>query len=780
MENFSLPDFHGQPHSLDEYQGKLVVVAFLGVDCPLAKNYALRLRDLAAEFESQGVAFVGIDSNVQDSLTEIATYALVHGVTFPVLKDNNNVIADRLGAERTPEVFLLDRARVIRYWGRIDDQYGFKTGAGYVKPKLTERNLADAISEVLAGNQVTRPVVKAAGCFIGRVSKKPPHGDVTYTNQIARILQNRCVECHRTDEVAPFSLTSYEEVAAWAETIREVVQQGRMPPWFADPRYGHFKNDARLNDQEKQQICDWVENGCPQGDPADLPDPRKFATGWLMGEPDQVIYMRNRPFTVPAEGLVAYQYYTVDPGWTTDKWIQAVEVRPGNRSVVHHIRVDVVAENLSEGFTRDIGSYVPGSIPNQWPAGSAVYVPAHSKLSFELHYTPNGVEQDDRSMVGVRFADPASVKRLVNSRVVDNITFRIPPNDPNYEVKSEYLFQRDANLLFLWPHMHLRGKSFQFEAAYPDGRREVLLDIPNYDFNWQLRYVYDEPKLMPRGTRLHCTAHFDNSAENLSNPDPTRAVTASEQTWDEMMQGNFSAIYPGEDPACVALVALSRAAPANAEDALDLAATVNRLLELGARADKDSALERGKLYRRLKATYPFDRRIDYAWALTLVNQGRYKDAIAELTQYLYLGGELGAHSVKIWTQLLQKDYADALAEARALVDRFPTKPPVELLDEYRDAARILGILFAYLELVQPDTLTAQRAADQEYVSARLVPAYADDYTAGRRSVSSRWEATKTDGAGEPVPNDEERNAFSTYAPLPYERERERIMQLFIP
>jgi peroxiredoxin len=548
VDNFSLPDFHGKSYSLDDYKDKLVVLAFFGTECPLAKTYAPRMRELAAEFDKQGVVFLGIDSNLQDSLTEIAAYARIHEINFPLLKDNNNELADRLGAVRTPEVFLLDRDRVVRYWGRIDDQYGFKTGAGYVKPKLKDRDLADAIGEVLAGKQVSRPVVKADGCFIGRVAKTKPHGDVTYSNQVARIMQARCVECHRSGEVAPFQLTSYEEVVGWAETIREVVQEGRMPPWFADPKHGQFVNDCRLSDQEKSQLCAWVENGCPQGDSKDLPEPRKFTEGWQIGVPDQIVYMRDEPYKVPAEGVVDYQFYTVDPGWTTDKWIQATESRPSNRGVVHHIIVFVQAKGGGDPFSRGgIGGYAPGMTPNVCPPGTAIHVPAGAKLIFQLHYTPNGSPQEDRSMVGIVFADPTKVKRTIRGGVVGDVGFRIPPGDSNFEIKAKHLFLKDTMLLTLTPHMHLRGKSFKYEAEYPNGDREVLLDVPSYDFNWQLRYTFAEPKLMPKGTRLHCTAHFDNSSENLANPDPSKEVSYGDQTWEEMMFGFYTSVDPKED-----------------------------------------------------------------------------------------------------------------------------------------------------------------------------------------------------------------------------------------
>ena len=297
---------------------------------------------------------------------------------------------------------------MVRYWGRIDDQYGFKTGAGYVKPKLNERSLADAITQVLAGEDVSNPVAKADGCFIGRVAKAAPKGDVTYSKHIARIMEARCVECHRSGEVAAFTLGSYADVVGWAETIREVVQEGRMPPWFADPKYGHFTNDARLSDDEKKAgRADRVDNGCPEGDAKDLPTPRTFAAGWQMGEPDQVIYMRDKPYTVPAEGTIKYQFFTADPGWTEDKWIQATEARPGNRAVVHHIIVMVAAKDGNDGV---VGVDSAGYGRARRRTSTAGHGPVcagrfEAGLPDALHQQL-GVQQDDRSMVGVRFADP--------------------------------------------------------------------------------------------------------------------------------------------------------------------------------------------------------------------------------------------------------------------------------------------------------------------------------------------------------------------------------------
>lgn len=559
IDHFSLPDFHGQIHALDDYADKPVVLAFLGTECPLARKYAPRLRSLADEYEKRGVVFLAVFSNLQDTLTEIAAFARSFGIPFPVLKDNNNELADRVGATRTPEVVLLDRRHVVRYCGRIDDQYGFKTANGYVKPRINDRSLANAIDAVLAGKKVANSYIKAAGCLIGRVVKQQPRGDITYSQQISRIFQDRCVECHRAGEAAPFTMTSYDDVLGWAQTICEVIAEERMPPWFADPRYGHFSNDARLSEEEKQQIYAWVENGCPEGDPKDLPEPRKFIDGWQIGEPDQVIYMRDEPYAVPAEGVLPYQYFTVDPGWERGKWIQATEVRAGNRAVVHHVRVDVKPENVTDPFPRNfIGAFAPGFKTHVCPPGTALYVPAHSKLVFQLHYTPNGSPQEDRSLIGIRFADPASVTKLMQASVVDSRDFKIAAGDPHYEVRASRQLQADVMLLSLLPHMHLRGKSFKYEADYPDGTSEVLLSVPRYDFNWQLRYVLTEPKMLPRGTTLRCTAYFDNSNDNLSNPDSNKVVTFGPQVFDEMMEGLYTYVTRDQDDACIALSALSR------------------------------------------------------------------------------------------------------------------------------------------------------------------------------------------------------------------------------
>jgi peroxiredoxin/mono/diheme cytochrome c family protein len=549
VANFKLQDYRGAWHALEDYsKNKVVVVAFLGAECPLAKRYASRLAELDREFGQKGVAFLGIDANQQDALTQIAHLARTHHVEFPILKDVGNAVADQLGAQRTPEVFMLDNRRVVRYWGRVDDQFG----VGYSRPQPTRRDLVVALEELLAGKPVTQPVTPPEGCVIGRVRRNSGTGDVTYSKQIARVFQSRCVGCHRPGSIGPFALNSYKQAAGWAATIREVIEQQRMPPWHADPKYGVFANDARMPEGEKKLVYEWIDHGCPEGDPKDLPKPIQFVEDWRIPKPD-LIFSMPEPFTVPATGDVPYQYFTVDPGFTEDKWVKASEGQPGNRSVVHHMIVFVLppgSRPLSEtgGFGGEfLAAGVPGLPPMILPEGDARFVPAGSKLVFQMHYTPNGTVQTDQSRFGLVFADPKSVVRELKSNMALNFKFQLPPGANNYAVKADFRFGQDSLLYSLMPHMHLRGKSFRFEAVYPDRKREILLDVPRYTFDWQNQYVLAKPKLMPEGTVLHCVAHFDNSEDNLSNPDPRATVTWGDQTWQEMMVGYFDAALAYQD-----------------------------------------------------------------------------------------------------------------------------------------------------------------------------------------------------------------------------------------
>lgn len=550
IDDFTLRDFRGHEFTLHETAGdSLTVVAFLGTECPLAKLYAPRLQQIADDYADRGVVVIGVNSNVQDSVTELGAFARRHDISFPMLKDPGNRVADQFSATRTPEVFLLDENLVVRYQGRIDDQYV----VGLVRDHASRHDLRAAIDDLLTGEAVSVSSTEALGCIIGRVRDVNEDSPVTWSNQIARIFNRRCVECHREGEIAPFTLTTYDDVVGWGEMISEVVRQRRMPPWHADPAHGEFANDRSLSEQEQQLIFDWVANGCPEGDPADLPKPPTFTTGWqLAREPDVVFPMRDKPFQVPADAGregVRYQYFEVDPGFTQDMWMEEGEALPGNHQVVHHIIVYGKPEGARN--RRDwifLTAYVPGLRLTAYPPGAAKRIPAGAKLVFEVHYTPVGSPQEDVSRVGFVFADPDNVTHEVVTTEVGNGGFHIPPNDPDYEVTaSSAPAPREVTLLSMSPHMHLRGKSFKYELVGLDGSGETILDVPAYDFNWQTRYVLAEPRTVPFGTRMVCTAVYDNSEDNLANPDPSVEVTWGDQSWDEMMLGYFDLLLPRND-----------------------------------------------------------------------------------------------------------------------------------------------------------------------------------------------------------------------------------------
>jgi peroxiredoxin len=551
VPDFALPDSAGVPWRLGDARERIVVVTFLAADCPLTRLYVPRLVELQREFGPRGVAFVGIFPNGCDSPAALTRIRRAAGISFPLLKDDGGRVAGRFGVTRTPEVFVVAR-RAVRYQGRIDDQYDTRTH----RARPTRRDLAEAIEQLLADKPVSVAVTAPAGCLIARVAPQPGGRSLTYCRDVAPLLQQHCVNCHRTGQIAPFALTSYRAAAGRAETIREVLEEGRMPPWHADSRFGRFANDPRMSDAEKQVVYDWIDDGCPEGDPAGLPPPRVFADTWTIPGPDLVVAM-PQPFTVPAQGTVEYQFIEVDPGFREDRWVRAAEVRPGNRKVLHHCTIFLKPPGWAEPVAQGaLGSYcfiawAPGTGPLLLPDGIAKLVPAGWHFLFVLHYTPVGSEQSDQTTLALTFAAPQAVKQEVATKIMLDEDLCIPPRVADHRVEQTWRINRPVLLLSLFPHMHLRGKAFRYDVTYPDGSDEVLLDVPRYDFNWQHRYDLAEPKRLPAGSRLRCTAVYDNSADNPANPDPDATVRAGLQSWDEMFNGYFDVALADEDRTAV-------------------------------------------------------------------------------------------------------------------------------------------------------------------------------------------------------------------------------------
>jgi peroxiredoxin len=532
---------------------KAIVVVFLGTECPVNNAFLPVLTGLHKEFADKGVVFLGINANQQDTPARVAEHARKAELPFPVLKDVGNRVADQFGAQRTPEAFVLAPGGKVLYHGRIDDQFGL----GYQRPgKPTRRDLALALEEILADKPVAVATTPVAGCLIGRVVEPKADGKVTFTKHVAPLLQKHCQECHRPGRIGPMALLTYDDAVAWSAMMREVLEDKRMPPWFADSKHGKWSNDRSLPDEDRATLVRWIDAGMPKGDPKDLPAPAKFPEGWTIGKPDQIFTM-PKAFDVPADmpkGGVPYKHFMVETDFKEDKWVIRAEAKPGTPSVVHHMLIFILPPG--ERFNPDkpgavLCGMAPGDMPLLLEDGLAKKVPAGSRLIFQMHYTPNGKAATDQSSIGVVFAKEQPKFRVLTRPVVNpKFFFRIisiPAGDDNFQIESEFTFKDgDGHLIGFMPHMHLRGKDFLAEAIYPDGKKETLLSVPRYNFNWQSVYRCAKPLPMPKGTKIRYVAHFDNSTKNPHNPDPTQTVFWGDQTWEEMMVGWMDYYYDGE------------------------------------------------------------------------------------------------------------------------------------------------------------------------------------------------------------------------------------------
>jgi mono/diheme cytochrome c family protein len=557
----SLQRLDGRSVPLGELIGpRGLVIVFLGTQCPVGNQYAPKLAALAGWAGPRGVAVIGVNANASETAEQVAAHARDFRLGFPVLKDPENRAADLWRVGRTNEALLLDAKGILRYRGAIDDEYR----PGIPKGQAPRPFLANAIGAMLAARPITVATTPVFGCPIERVLPRIARpalprvraaapaivaareadsgpiavGPVTYAADVAPILAERCQGCHRPRQVAPFSLLTYEDALRWASGIAEVVEDYRMPPWHADPRYGRFANDRSLSPRERAVLLAWVDQGAPAGDLAAAPPPRRFPEGWTIGTPDLVFTM-DEPFEVPASGTIPIQRFRIKSGATRDLWVQKAEMQPGDRSVVHHMFVFVEPHRDDGDLTRTgpcLVAYAPGDAPSVYPPGVAKRIPAGCDLLFEIHYTPIGRPRVDRSSVGIILATEPVQHEAVFTGIADK-QLVIPPGATHHRSRSSHTFTKHIHLLSLFPHMHLRGKDFRIDAVFPDGRREILLSIPAYDYAWQSVYRLAQPLALPAGSRIECEAHFDNSAANPANPDPTATVRWGDQTWDEMMIG---------------------------------------------------------------------------------------------------------------------------------------------------------------------------------------------------------------------------------------------------
>jgi hypothetical protein len=562
----TLKSIYAGQHRLHEFKTdktKALVLAFLDTECPIARKYIPRLKEIHERLKDKGVRVLGIYANTRVNIWSMAAHAHDSDIPFPVLLDLEQRLADRLGVQVTPEVVVLDAELNKQYQGPIDNQ--FKLRGKLQQP--TENYLEDALAALLKGQPVQVSHVPAAGCPLGRQEPLLADRQVTFHRDIAPILQKNCQSCHRTGGVGPFKLLSYEDAYYNAERIAEVVGDRRMPPWHGElnPHFGELRNDKRLSDSDIKLLLGWVEQGAPQGDTKDAPPPVQWpsADAWEIGRPD-FVYKMPQPFRVPKDGVLEYQFFRAKLNLPADRWYRAVEVKPGNAQVVHHVAIHVVPAGdkryqgltaMAElyGFNTQRGNvicdYVPGDTHNAtiFDANQAGRIPKNCDLIYEVHYTPNNRQATtDQSMVAFKWADQPPQDE-VQSRVFRKPVgrFRIPPHDPHYRMEDSYYCETDIDLDAVRPHFHLRAKSYRLEIVDRDEdsgeivKRETLLTVPLYDQNWQRTYELKKPLRLKAGTELLATAHFDNSSLNPNNPDPSREVLWGQQTTDEMFSTRF-------------------------------------------------------------------------------------------------------------------------------------------------------------------------------------------------------------------------------------------------
>jgi hypothetical protein len=532
--NFHLIDHLGKSRELSYHWTDTNVAAFVLVftanGCAAVRDFLPALNALRSQFEPQRVRFWMINSQPQDTRSNIVSEAAALGLALPVLHDRAQLTARAYRATTAPEAMIISRGEdtwAIVYRGAIDDRKDTNTVA------TTQHYLADALTQYLANGTVTPRITQPNGCVL----PLPPQPPVSYTTDIAPLLQARCVVCHSPGNVGPFAMTSHEAVYGRRWDIREAVRIGHMPPWHADPEYGHFANDNSLKPADAAKLVQWIDEGALRGDGPDPlsdavpPSLADYPFTWPaeLGEPDVVL--SPPPQSVTANGVLPYRYFYARPPFTSNVWLRAAIMLPSNRQPVHHM--SVYLGHVASPMEECLALYVPGQRQVAYPEGTGKLLPQGTDVTFELHYTPNGTAGTDEPRLGL-WLHTNPPPRALRVGGFDSLVPSIPPFAPEVPALIETTFSRDVVVYGMTPHMHLRGSRMKFEVIYPDGIREVLLSVPHYDFHWQTLYRLETPKRLPAGTRLAITGAFDNSAQNPHNPDPSQTVVGGLQTTNEM------------------------------------------------------------------------------------------------------------------------------------------------------------------------------------------------------------------------------------------------------
>lgn len=530
VDNFALVDQRGKFHELYYLSDmKAVVLMTHDNECESVPAAVAALESIKTTYQAKGVEFLML--NVDDDRSAIAS-RLAPNATIPVLVDSTHLVSESLRAERAGEVFVIDpKGWKLMYRGPLDRG---RSVAGGTLVRTT-------LDQVLAGTAKPQRSIATKGCKVKAPKTRMPGARVAYSQHVAPLLIDNCVTCHREGGIGPFAMTDYNIVRGFAPMIREVIRTKRMPPWHADPHHGSYNGDRSLTTAEARTIVRWIEDGAPRGKG---PDPLASLTmdwpEWSLGKPDLIVEVPA--FDVPATGTIDYQRYTIKNPTGRDIWLRASDILPGDRSVLHHVLIGMDDARLSpserrlQGAIGSIGLYVPGGGPYEYPADTGVFLPKDASFTFQMHYTSSGKATRDATRAGFYFLD-APPKYELKTALLIKTSLSIPAHTKEYTDSMAMRMPRDVLAYAFFPHAHFRGRASSFTVQYPDGREEVLLSVPKYDFNWQATYALATPKLLPAGTRIVHTTTYDNSTQNPANPDPNRVVPWGEQSWDEMLYG---------------------------------------------------------------------------------------------------------------------------------------------------------------------------------------------------------------------------------------------------
>jgi len=542
--------------------GALAVV-FYSTECPISNAYSPTLRAIASASDGadRPLTLVGVCVDADLKAEDVAKHAREFGLTFPVVQDRDGSITARFAAKVTPEAFVYDASKKLRYRGRIDDQFAAR-GKRNARPQAHE--LQDAILAVREGRDVAADRVDAVGCPVPRLpdlASKP-----TYARDVAPILRANCVQCHRPGQVGPFALETYEQARKRASDIAGVTTERKMPPWKPAADFGpSLKHSKALTADEIATLAKWAEADAPGGDPAELAPAPVFSSDWALGTPDLVVETPS-DFVIPAQGEDIYRCFVIPTNLPEDKYVSAIEYHPGNRKIVHHVLgyVDITGgarfkdeKESGPGYMcfsgpgvpthGDLGGWAPGSEPAFLPEGVGRSLPKKADLVVQVHYHPSGKPETDRTIVGLYFSK-TPIRQTLHWNAALNLGMKLPAGQPNIEIKANWEIPVDVTALGIAPHMHLLGRDMTMTATLPDGRNLDLIKINDWDFDWQNNYWFDRPIDLPKGSTLRVSAHFDNSSDNPRNPkNPPVEVRWGEGTTDEMCIGFLAMTKKGQD-----------------------------------------------------------------------------------------------------------------------------------------------------------------------------------------------------------------------------------------